>query len=327
MMTRITTPRVTVAAIAAGIFIAVPAAQAQEGSLVVYNPAGDAGELLIDAFQEQYPGISVAAINAGVGELFTRIGAESDNPQGDVIICASSEAFLANPGYFASYESVERENFSDDVVAPDNTYYGCSMPLQAFIVNTNLLDEDDRPSSWADLADPRYAGQIVLANPSLSGSAYAQLAQILQLYDWDIAEGIMDNARFVTSSQSVFQDVGRGEIEIGVTGEANIGPMIEEGFPVIAVYPEDGTGLRFDASAIIDGGPNRDNAEIFMDFVNSREAHEIIASTNRRSVREDVDAPEGLAPTSEIVTFPYDAEAAAEGRDEALARWDELFSQ
>ncbi|HWJ86837.1 MAG TPA: extracellular solute-binding protein [Pelagibacterium sp.] len=302
-------------------------ALAQEGSVVVYNPAGDAGELIIDGFQAKYPGVSVSTINAGVGELFTRMSAEKNNPQGDIILCASSEAFMANPDLFASYESTEIANFSADVIGPDNTYYGCSMPLQAFIVNTNLLAEDEYPTSWEDLSDPRFAGKLVLANPSLSGSAYAQLAQILQLYGWDVAEGIMANARFTTSSQSVFQDVGRGEIEIGVTGEANIGPMVDEGYPVTAVYPSDGTGLRFDASAIIDGARNLDNAKLFLDYANSAEAHELLVSTNRRSVRADIAAPDGLAPTSEIVTFTYDADAAAENRDEALAHWEELFAQ
>jgi len=314
--------------LAAGFALtAFGAAQAQDGQIVVYNPAGNAGEMLIDAFSAKYPGITVSAINAGVGELFTRISAESANPRGDVIVCASSEAFLANPGLFASYESSEIGNFSAEVIGADNTYYGCSMPLQAFIVNTRLLAEDERPQSWEDLADPMYEGKIVLANPSLSGSAYAQLAQILQLHGWDVAEGVMKNARFVTSSQAVFQDVGRGEIEIGVTGEANVKNMIDDGFPVVAVYPSDGTGLRFDASAIIDGGPNRANAELFLDFLNSKEAHEIVASTNRRSVRADVAAPEGLAATADIVTFPYDAAMAAEGRDENIRRWDELFAQ
>ncbi len=300
---------------------------AQEGGLTVYNPAGDAGELIIDGFREKFPGISISAINAGVGELFTRMAAEKENPQGDVVLCASSEAFLANPDLFASHESPELPNFESDVVAADHSFYGCSMPLQAFIVNTNLMSEDQYPRTWADLAAPELEGKLVLANPSLSGSAYAQLAQILQLYGWEVAEKVMNNARFTTSSQNVFQDVGRGETEVGVTGEVNIKTMMDEGYPVTAIYPEDGTGLRFDASAIIAGGPNPDNAKLFLDYANSKEAHELIVSTNRRSVRKDVAPPEGLMPTSEVPTFPYDADLAASNRDENLAKFDELFAQ
>ena len=300
---------------------------AQEWPLVVYNPAGDAGELIIDAFRAKYPGVSISAINAGVGELFTRMAAEKANPQGDVVLCASSEAFLANPGLFAPHESPELPNFDPSVVAADHSFYGCSMPLQAFIINTNLMSEDAYPRSWADLAKPELEGKLVLANPSLSGSAYAQLAQILQLHGWEVAEKVMKNARFTTSSQSVFQDVGRGEIEVGVTGEVNVKTMMDEGYPVVAVYPTDGTGLRFDASAVIAGGPNPDNAKLFLDFANSKEAHELIVSTNRRSVRKDVAPPEGLMATSDVPTFPYDDQRAADTRDENLAKFDQLFSQ
>ncbi|ODT66834.1 MAG: hypothetical protein ABS75_24920 [Pelagibacterium sp. SCN 63-23] len=318
--------KIFAAILAAGTMMS-PAVMAQEGPLVVYNPAGAAGELIIDAFRAKYPGVSISAINAGVGELFTRMAAEKANPQGDVVLCASSEAFLANPDLFAPYESVELPNFDASVVAEDHSFYGCSMPLQAFIVNTNLLKEEEYPRSWADLAKPELEGKLVLANPSLSGSAYAQLAQILQLHGWEVAEQVMKNARFTTSSQSVFQDVGRGEIEVGVTGEVNVKTMMDEGYPVIAIYPEDGTGLRFDASAIIAGGPNPDNAKLFLDFANSKEAHELVVSTNRRSVRQDVSAPEGLMPTSEVPTFPYDDQLAADNRDENLAKFDQLFSQ
>lgn len=314
------------AVLAAGTMLS-QVAIAQDGPLVVYNPAGSAGELIIDAFKAKYPEVSISAINAGVGELFTRMAAEKANPQGDVILCASSEAFLANPDLFAPYDSVELANFDAEVVAADHSFYGCSMPLQAFIVNTNLMSEDQYPRSWADLAKPELEGKLVLANPSLSGSAYAQLAQILQLHGWDVAQKVMKNARFTTSSQSVFQDVGRGEIEVGVTGEVNVKTMMDEGYPVVAIYPEDGTGLRFDASAIIAGGPNPDNAKLFLDFANSREAHELVVSTNRRSVRKDVDAPAGLMPTSEVPTFAYDDQKAADTRDENLAKFDELFSQ
>ena len=53
----------------------------------------------------------------------------------------------------------------------------------------------------------------------------------------------------------------------------------------------------------------------------------LVVSTNRRSVRKDVDAPAGLMPTSEVPTFAYDDQKAADTRDENLAKFDELFSQ
>jgi len=303
------------------------AAVAQGGELVIYN-AGSS-ELIEDtvaAFNQAHPDIRVTVVSAGVGQHTTRIEAEASNPRGDIFFGASVESFEAIIHLFEPYEAAHDAEYDPVFVHPEKRYYGYSQPLQAIIVNKDLLPEDQWPTSWRDLADPRYEGKIIMANPSLSGSAYAQLAQVLQLYDWDVVEGLVRNAVFVSSSQLVFENVARGEIEIGITGESNIAQLISEGWPVAAIYPSEGTGLRFDSMGIIAGGPNPENARVFMDWATSLANHEIAARHFRRSVRADAPAPEGLAPTAEIPTFPYDPDLAAATRDENLRRFDELFS-
>ena len=295
--------------------------------LVVYN-AGSS-ELIEDtiaAFNLAHPEITVTAVSAGVGQHTTRIEAEAGNPRGDVFFGASVESFEAIIRYFEPYQALHHDEYDPVFVHPEFRYYGYSQPLQAFVVNTTLLGPDAMPRSWADLADPRFEDKIIMANPSLSGSAYAQLAQMLQLYDWDLIEQVVANTTFVSSSQLVFQNVARGEIEIGITGEANIAMLIEEGWPVTAIYPSEGTGLRFDAMGIIAGGPNPAAARVFMDWATSLANHEIAAKHYRRSVRADASAPLGLAPTSEVPTFPYDPDLAAATREENLRRFDEIFS-
>lgn len=295
--------------------------------LVIYNAgSSELIEETVAAFNEAHPDVNVTVVSAGVGQHTTRIEAEAGNPGGDVFFGASVESFQAIIELFEPYQALHHDEYDPVFVHPEMRFYGYSQPLQAFVVNTNLLAEGDRPTSWADLADPRFEGMIVMANPSLSGSAYAQLAQMLQLYDWDLVEKVVDNTTFVSSSQLVFENVARGEIEIGITGEANIAQLIADGWPVAAVYPSEGTGLRFDAMGIIAGGPNPEAARIFMDWATSLANHEIAAKFFRRSVRADAPAPEGLAPTTEVPTFPYDPDLAAANREDNLAKFDELFS-
>lgn len=295
--------------------------------LVIYNAgSSELIEETVAAFNEAHPDVNVTVVSAGVGQHTTRIEAEAGNPGGDVFFGASVESFQAIIDLFEPYQALHDDEYDPVFVHPEKRFYGYSQPLQAFVVNTNLLAEGERPTSWADLADPRFEGMIVMANPSLSGSAYAQLAQMLQLYDWDLVEKVVDNTTFVSSSQLVFENVARGEIEIGITGEANIAQLIADGWPVTAVYPSEGTGLRFDAMGIIAGGPNPEAARIFMDWATSLENHEIAAKFYRRSVRADAPAPEGLAPTTEVPTFPYDPDLAAANREDNLAKFDELFS-
>lgn len=298
-----------------------------DGKVVVYNATNPKlADKIIQVFKEKTPGIEVEVINAGVGELLTRIGGEKANPQGDVLLGASVEAFDSALELFAPYKTKEDSNFDRAVVAKGGEYYGFSMPLQAFIVNTKLLP-DGGPKSWADLGKPEFKGKIIMANPALSGSAYAQLAQMLQLHNWDLVSKVVDNTTFVTSSKLVYQNVAKGENAVGITGDYNIVGMQNKGYPVVCVYPSEGTGLRFDANGLIKGGPNPANGKIFLDFANSREAHEIMVQLrDRRSVRKDVSAPKGQIPTAEVPTFAYDPKKAAANRDADLAKFEKIFS-
>ena len=297
-------------------------------TVVVYNATNPKlASKIIEVFRQEHPGFNVEVINAGVGELFTRIAAEKEHPRGDVLLGASVEAYDAALDLFEPYTSKEDANFDRSVVAPGKQYYGFSMPLQAFVVNRKLMPDQSGPKSWADLGKPEYKGQIIMANPSLSGSAYAQLAQMLQIHDWDLVQKVVENTTFVTSSKLVYQNVAKGEIAVGITGDYNIIEMQDKGYDVDCVYPSEGTGLRFDATGIIKGGPNPEGAKAFVDFANSRAAHEIMVDLrNRRSVRKDVTAPKGQIPTADVPTFPYDPKKASADRAANLAKFETVFN-
>lgn len=317
-----------VAGLAAFAGLAAQPALAQSGRVVVYNAGGtELFKPLSEAFAAKHPQIKIDVINAGVGELFTRIRAEATNPRGDVLLGASGEAFAGNTDLFLPYQSKEAAAFDPKFVGPDGAFWGFSMPLQALIVNTKLMPLDQAPKSWKDLGEPRYKGKIIMSNPSLSGSAYGQIAQILQLHGWDLMAKVVENTTFVAQSRLVYQNVAKGEYAVGLTGDSNIVTMIAQGYPVAAVYPSEGTALRFDASGIIKGGPNVENAKIFLDFVNTAEAHQIIVKSARRSVRTDAPAPEGQIPTAKVPTFVYDDGKASKERKDNLAKFDDLLSR
>ena len=65
------------------------------------------------------------------------------------------------------------------------------------------------------MADPKYNGEIILSNPALSGSAYAQIYQIYTLYGFDVLEKLAKTAVFVASSTAVPESVARASMELG----------------------------------------------------------------------------------------------------------------
>jgi iron(III) transport system substrate-binding protein len=318
----------TAAALVAAVFgvAAAPAASAQ--SVVVYSAVSPkVMTAFVEEFQKQNPGLKVELISGGSGELFTRLNAEKANPRADVLVGPDADNFDAYLDLFAGYKSTEDAAFPRSAIGPDNKYYGFSTNFQAFIVNTKMMPADKAPQSWSDLAKPEYKGKVVMANPAQSGSAFSQMQQILQLYNWEMMDKIIGTATFVTSSRLAYQNVAKGEMPVGLTSEFNIVASQADGFPVVAIYPKDGTALINDASGIVKGGPNPDNAKKFLDFVNSKAAHQmIVAIDKRRSARSDVTPPAGLPDAGTLKTFPYDNKAATTQRKANLERFDKAFA-
>ena len=300
------------------------------GSLVIYNAGSpEMGNDLVRAFHAKYPDIKADVIRQGSGELITRIKGEAAKPQGDVVIAIAKENFEVIRDLLQPYKVREDAAFPDDVKdTKENKFYGFSFNIQAFIINTNLVPLAEAPKTWKDLGDKKWRGKVVLANPALSGSAYAQLFQMVDLHGWDFINKVRKVSTFVPKSTLVYTFVGRGEFAIGVTGEGNVFGEINKGHPVAAVYPAEGTGLRFDASGIIKGGPNPDNAKIFMDWLTTKDAMSIISKAPhfRRMARPDVPPPPGLKPSSEIKFFPYEAMKASKSRNDYLQKFGEIFA-
>lgn len=303
------------------------AAIAQSGTVVVYASGGSkVNKALTKEFEKAYPNIDVEILNLGGGEALTRIRAEKDNPRADVFF-STVEALSTSPELLASYKATEYSTYPSWAIGKDNKHYGIEQAMMIFIINTEMMPLADAPKSWKDLTDPKYKGEIIMANPSLSGSAYSQLAQIIQLYGWDVAGKVIENAVFVPKSRLAYSQVAKGEYAIGLTEESRVYSQMEKGFQVAPVYPTEGTAPRLSSVGIVEGGPNPENAKIFLNWRISKEANEIqVKVRGKRVVRSDVKARGNMPPIEDIKTFEYDADAASAKRDEILAEFNERFS-
>jgi iron(III) transport system substrate-binding protein len=303
-------------------------AVAQSGNLVYYAAGGSkVNKALVKAFKKKYPNIKAELLNLGGGEALARVRAEKDRPQGDVLF-STVETFIAHPELFASYKAKDHSAYPDWAVGANNKYYGVELALMIFIVNTKEMALAKAPQSWKDLGSSKYKGKIVMANPALSGSAYSQLAQMIQLYGWGLVDKVVGNAIIVPKSRLVYTQVGRGEFPVGLTEESRVYASIKKGFPVKPVYPSEGTAIRLSSIGIIKGGPNPKNAKLFVDFRVSREANIIQTKVRgKRVVRADVKPRKGMPPTSSLKLFKYDAKAAGGMREANLKKFDEIFAK
>lgn len=308
--------------------------EADENTLTVYSPhPAETINLVVDEFKNE-TGINVDVVAAGTGELLKRIESEKDNPLGDILWGGGAESLATYTEFFEPYESSELEAIDSKYYAEDNRWTGESPLPMVLFYNTELVDEADAPKGWEDILNPKFKGQIAMADPAKSGSAYTILATMVQAFGkddgqgWEFIEDFYDalDGKVLSSSSSVYKGVADGEYAVGLTLEKAAIPYVLSGAPVEIVYPEEGTSAVPDGGAIISGAKNAENAKTFLDYVLSKEVQELMASeVSRRSVRSDATAPEGLGDLSEIKLIDYDFDWAANDKEEILQKWKDIM--
>ncbi len=207
-----------------------------------------------------------------------------------------------------------------------------ALPM-VILYNTDLVPEDVEITSWKDVLKPEFKGQIAMADPSKSGSAYTILATMLTAYKdqndgWDFIKDFYNNldGKVLTSSSAVYKGVADGEYAVGLTLEKKAITYVLSGAPVKIVYPSEGTSAVPDGVAVIKNAKNTENAKKFIDFVLSKDIQTLMSSElSRRTVRNDIDAPEGLGPMSDIKFVDYDFEWASSSKEDVLNKWKDVI--
>jgi iron(III) transport system substrate-binding protein len=288
---------------------------------------------IIDAMVPRFEaatGIKAEVVKLGSADVVSRVRAEKDNPQCDVIWSIGGEQLEANVDLLENYVPKEWDKI-DPVFKVGTNWLPYTGIVMVFVVNNNMVPENLTPRTWTSLADPRLKGQISSARADKSGSSYMQLATVLNVYKnrgWDVYKGILANFVLSGSSSAVPRFVNDGELAVGITLEDNAYRYVEGGGPVRIVYPEDGTTAAPDGIALVKNGPNPANAKAFIDWTLSKETQDfLVEQMGRRPVRTDGAIPPALPPLSQVKTVPYDFAWSASSKNEFVGKWTELVQE
>ncbi|MGT2491201.1 ABC transporter substrate-binding protein [Cupriavidus basilensis] len=136
-----------------------------------------------------------------------------------------------------------------------------------------------KPTSWADLTKPVYAGKIVMPHPASSGTGLPGCQRLAA--DDGRTEGLVLHGRPAQEHRPSTTHSGskllrrwppRREFPIGIAFEYRAMKSKKEGAPIDIVLPAEGLGWDIEATAIIKGTKNLDAARKLADFSASSEA-------------------------------------------------------
>lgn len=329
-MNRIRIAAIAVSAVSALLLTSCASGQAPaEGetpaasdTVVLYTGETASSPIVAEKFEEA-TGIKVQVVNGSSGELFSRVQAEAGNPQGDVYwvpgILPSQ-----NPELFELYESPELARINPEYIS-DIEPSPASGFLNAVMYNTDLVKGADVPTSYFDLADPKWQGKIYMADPVQSSSAFGSVMAIYEAGGWELVEDIAKNI-VISDNFAGPRAISDGEAAMGLFNEPAASAYTSN--PNVAIaYPKEGVTGGWASLFVIKGGPNRANAEKFIDWFLSEDGQAMVANDLPGLRPSTIGAPKpATLPAIEdikVIPFPKDA---ISNKDEYLEKWEEIIT-
>lgn len=284
---------------------------------------------------EKETGIKVSYIRLSAGEMLTRVAAEKDNPQASLMFGGSTDNYIAaaGQGLLEPYQSPELSETPKQYIDPDGNWNPLYVGVIAFACNKDWFKEKgyDYPTSWQDLLDAKYKGQIIMAHPATSGTAYTVLATLVQLMGddqvWDYLGKLNQNiTQYTKSGAAAPNAVALGEAAIALTFSHDGLQPTAEGYPIELSFPTDGTGYEIGAAALIKNGPadEQANAKQFIDWMCSVKGQNLYAENSSFRVPTNAQATvaDGLVTLDKVKVIDYDAVWAAKVKSDYTSKFE-----
>jgi len=273
-------------ALVAGAAGCVPPAGNERSLNVLCSPAEEWCQGMAQEFEAQ-TGIQVSYVRLSSGEALARIRLEKDDPQFDIWWGGPLDGYIAakQEGLLASYISPNVANLldTDKYHDPDNTWAGIYVGSLGFATSRAWLADHPgmtAPTAWADLLRPELRGQVVMAHPYTSGTAYTALATVLQLKGetdgWAYMAELAKQMREYTRSGALpVELVAAGEGAVAIAFSHDIVRTIEargEDDALTLTFPAEGAGYEIGGMAILKGAQHLTEAQRWYDWALTAEA-------------------------------------------------------
>jgi len=300
------------ACLASAAFAAAPDAvdkSKKEKGLVIYgNVAADNFAPIVDAFRKRYPWIGVKTLDLGPAPAFERYLTESslNHRSADLIAAASPTVWIrfVGRGELEPYEAAGAKELPD-WSRPFPGLYTLSTDPMVIVYNKLLLKGDKQPKSIAQLrallkSHPKdFANRMTTYDALRHPFAYAihwTYAKERGDFAWETFRELGPVTRPEGGGASMVEKVAAGEyttvyFSSPLTFYKSMKDM--KSSPVLEWHLiEDGTPVMMRGIGITKKSQNKASAQLFLDFVVSREGQLAAARGGMTPYRSDVKASE-----------------------------------
>jgi iron(III) transport system substrate-binding protein len=296
-------------------------------------------ELAAKEFQAQ-TGIKVLQVRKATGEALAQLRAEAANPKTDIWWGGTGDPFLQaaeiglldpyRPAYLGDLHgwSVRQYAMSGNFVG------GFYTSAIGFGWNEEVLKRKNLPAPrcWADLADPKYKGEIETSHPGSSGTGYTILAGLVQMMGEDAAFDYLKRVhrnvtQYTRSGTAQAKSVASGEVGIGVSFIFGFENERQQGFTMVkSAAPCEGTSYEVGGIALVKGSRNREAARRYYDWLMSPAGQSLGAKANALQFPANKTfRPDPRIPTMDgvrLIKYDFEKYGKAAERRRLIDRWE-----
>jgi iron(III) transport system substrate-binding protein len=329
----------------AALLATTSAAHAQDAEINILCSVQAEWCNLIQTTFARTSGIKVNMVQKGSGESLAQLTAERANPKTDLWFGGTGDPHLlaAEQNLTLEYKSTQlaqlhiwaQKQAQQSGYKTVGIYSG---PL-GFGYNTELLAKKKLPipKVWADLLKPEYKGEIQVADPRASGTAYTMIATLVQLMGEDKAYEYLATlhknvSSYPRSGTGPIKAVARGEATISISFVHDAPGEKAQGFPIEAITPADGTGAEIGSMSIIKGARNLENAKKFYEWALSPGAQQFGAAAKQYQLPSNKGTPvDPRVPDFKkikLIDYDYAKYGSATVRKQLIQNWErKAFNQ
>jgi iron(III) transport system substrate-binding protein len=257
------------------------AGSAQAGQIVVYTASNDEiNKDIVAAFDKVHPDIQVSTVDLSTGPITERAIAEKANPQADVIYMVNNVALdqMKAAGVLEPY-APKGSPISDAFRDADGFWVAHDITVMGMAVNTKVLAEKHlpMPTTWEDLINPVYKGQIAIASPTKSGTGMTIFSTLVDMFGWNYVENLNRNIfQYADGGSAPAREAGTGEVAIGLSYDS---ALIEQTHanPDMKMVIGHLSPAVMEGGGLVAGAKHRKDAEVFLDWLFSRDAAQVFA--------------------------------------------------
>jgi iron(III) transport system substrate-binding protein len=304
----------------------------KEGAVVWYTstPLRQA-QVVGEAFEKKY-GFKVEVFRTGGEQVIQRFRTEqaAGKTVVDLLTASDPAAFdeMVKQNQLVKFRPEHTDKVPEAARNPDGYWVAQRLNLTVMAYRSDKETAAEMPKKWGDVADPKYKGKLVHADPAFTAIAQQIVSTFARDKGWGFYEALKKNdLMIVQGHQQLAEILALGERTIAAeAGDADMWDLRRRGIKVETIYPEDGTFVIPAPTGIVANSPHPNAAKLLAEFMLSDEAQKLFPAEGFYAARADMPPPEGAPPLDKLKLITIDQEYTSKNVQDTKQRFGEIFS-